>query len=78
MTARADPPRPPSSRGDEPTAWGWGSGAWGWGPEEDDSTVDTEQDPTDEYAISGVADTGPAAGSSAYLIVRFLSEFLTE
>ena len=62
----------------DPSLWGWGRSAWGWGPDEDDPTVDTEQDATDEYTISGVADTGPAAGSSASLIIRFLSEPLTE
>ena len=67
MTARIDP-----------SPWGWGRSAWGWGPDEDGPPAESEQDMTDEYTISGVADTGPAAGSSASLIVRFLSEFLTE
>jgi len=32
------------------------------------------QDTTDTYAITAVADTGPAAGSFAYLIIRYLSQ----
>jgi len=32
------------------------------------------QDTTDTYAIAAVADTGPATGSSAYLIIQYLSE----
>ncbi len=31
-------------------------------------------DKTGAYAIGGVTNTGPAAGSSAYLIMRFLSD----
>jgi hypothetical protein len=87
MAARMDPARVLSSRDRQPSPWGWRGGAWGWGADEDDPTVDTEEDDpavdtepdtVDGYAITDVADTGAAAGSSAYLIVRFLSEFLTE
>jgi hypothetical protein len=78
MTAGMDPARKRSSGDEQPSAWGWGRSAWGWGADQEDPTVDAEQDPTDGYTVTSVADTGPAAGSSASLIVRFLSEFLTE
>ena len=78
MAARMDPARIPSSAAAQPSPWGWRSGAWGWGADEADPTVGSEHDAIDGYAISGIADTGPAAGSSASLIVRFLSEFLSE
>ena len=53
MAARMEPARTRSSRDEQPSAWGWGSGAWGWGADEDNPTDqdnltdDTEQDPTD-------------------------------
>ena len=32
------------------------------------------QDITGRYAITGIANTGPGAGSSAYVIIQLLSE----